>query len=772
MPSFFSYLKIFNFTLSPSNIATSILFGITLGLLPLFTPITWLILALIFIIRLNFVYLTLFWSLGEIIGLLAHDAIAMLGESILSSEIWQPLWQQWYNLSFWRLLSYNHSYVMGVSWGLIIAALPVWIGCYFLAKHTQEASITKKITQLISLPVIRLFFAINKNEQQNRLPYHWFNIPGSVFLLVLVILVGSVVYFVQTSAIKHWVNQHISAQWGAPVDVGNVSLSLSPIGFSVEDLRLSGLKNAENEALYVGNFTVHVSLYHLISGQWIIDKLQISNIRSDINELSVADNAATGQRNNKNNTDTTNNQSSSSMPSIEELVNVPSVEELLGGELITKQQTANLQAAIELAKQDSQQLQQSLPKEAQYQRHLQQLNALQQQNIDLAGVPKLIEQTNHLKSLIDSDLSQLQQALEQLDGSIDSAQRLMQQLPQASENDWQKIQQTYSLSSQGKIDFVALLIGDEMNEWVQYGRLIYQYLTPYLKSSSTSQTTEQPINYFDWGRYIAFAEDDPQPDFNIRSLLAEGDNGNWQLQLENVNFDHSISQLATTGQLIIDKTKRPKVMSVMVDHRDTKAIINQLRFDSGQYTITDKVIIENDQLSLIIGQGKEVQKMQLTLSDNNQLKGFWQQDYTNIIWHDEKMNQARGNQMRPGLFSKISDFQNRVNISGRIDAPEVSLTSNLDNRLGSILQEAASQQFNQVKQQARTTLNQQVSDALQQSKSSLISIAKTQENIKTQKRKWERQLEQPLSDLSKKIEQKARSKVEEKLKDNVLKLLQ
>lgn len=777
MTTLFNFLKIFNLNLSVKNAATSALLGFSLGMLPLFSPLVWGIIILSCVIRLHAAYLALFWLIGEVVGVFLHQPIAMVGEVILTAPPLQHLWQQWYEQIMWRLLSFNHTYVMGASALLLVCALPLWFLCYRFIHYYQKKLMSPKLKGWISFPIVRQLFGVNTKGERPPKGFmrQWINLKGGIFLVGLSVVVVTLSYVVQTSAFKRQLKDQLAAAWGAPVSIGELSLSISPLGFSIQDLRLFGLKNNQQEALSIGNLTAHASLYHLLSGKWVFPEMQFSKLLIDANELSADKKASS--------TDDSQQPAKSSSQNISKLLeNLPSVETMLSGELVTEQKSHQLEANIQHAEQGKQEWQQSIPSTAQYQRYKKQIERLQKRPFDIQSAPQRLTELEKLQVDIHSDWVKFDQAIQALRNDAQTVRNTMQEITKAVAQDWQRIDQKYQLLQQDNGELIRLLLGEKVKRWIGYGYITYTTVKPYIEEYIRTQNREKTTNFFDFGRYIHFQEKDPQPDFNIQHLVAEAGDGNWRLQLKNINFDQQISRLATTGRLRLDiHETRPKTIDITIDHRNKNNIINRVDF-ANQGLVRDKIIVDNEHLSMVLQQAQEREKFTLNLNQG-ELDGTWQQEYSAIVWDSEKMNQARGNAMRPGLFNNIIDFQNRVRIHGSLDSPKVDIQSNLDNRLYRVLREAMQQSFDTNKRKARDHLYAQTKDLLNQGRETYISLSQAQKKIATRQRQWQTDINRQLDEYkekinqqitskpAKKIEQKAQQKTED-IKRNLLKQFQ
>ena len=752
----FNLLRIFNLNLSASNSALSALLGLSMGILPLLSPIVWVILALGLILRLNAAYFALFWLLGELLGTLFNQPISTLGEYFLTAQFLQELWQQWYNQTLWRFLNFNHTYVMGSSITLIVLALPLWIIFYFLIKQYQKLFLSTKLKGFVSLPLIRKLFQVTPEGERKKISFvkKWINVKGSLFLIIMMSIMVTITYFVQTSTVKNFMHQKLSEQWGAPIEIDSVSLSLSPIGFKVVGLELSGLKDNHKKAFSAHNLTFHINLYHLVAGRLVFEDVIISQVSIDLEQFS-----SNIEDNKRQPVDTFN----IDFPAI------PTAEEILGeGQFKTYQQSQQLNTAIKSASNNTQKIKGTIPSEQVYKNYQQRIQELQKKKIDTASIPQTLQEVAKLKSEISADLEKFNQAKTALKKDFDGVHTIMKELPKAPQDDWKRIRQQYEINIANTGNLMNLIFGEKISKWVKSGQLAFNYAKPYIESYQANQSPQEPeINYFKFGRYIAFKEYDPQPSFNIRRFFAQSNNQSWTLMMRNINIDHVTSQLASTGTLTLKEpntTIAPKIINVTIDHRKHSNIINQLDFDSGQQLTKNETLLDSSNLSMIIQQANQHQSFTLNLKEKEKIYGFWQQSYTNIQWDNERMQKAKGNATRPGIFNKITDIKNQIKIGGKVTAPKIDFSSNLDSRLSNVLKGAMQQTLDANKQKAKDKLNEDASKILSEGRNSLVMLTKQKEELEKNQKKWQRELEQKLTQYQEELQKKTTSQVKEQVK--------
>ena len=113
MPLFIKFFKALNANQHPGQIALSFVLGMILGLTPLLFPHNLLIVLLIFLLRINLSALLVAFVFFTGLAYLLDSLFDQFGFWLLNLASLQPLWTDLYNQTFWQLLSFNNTIVIG-----------------------------------------------------------------------------------------------------------------------------------------------------------------------------------------------------------------------------------------------------------------------------------------------------------------------------------------------------------------------------------------------------------------------------------------------------------------------------------------------------------------------------------------------------------------------------------------------------------------------------------------------------------------------------------
>jgi uncharacterized protein (TIGR03546 family) len=119
---------------STRQLALAIALGFIAGLAPLFTLHNIAILFIVLLVRMNIGVFILALGFFKGLSYLLSPMIVNVGESLLTSEALQELWNVLYQLSLFKLAHFHHTYTLGALVLGIVLAVPL----YFLSQILIE----------------------------------------------------------------------------------------------------------------------------------------------------------------------------------------------------------------------------------------------------------------------------------------------------------------------------------------------------------------------------------------------------------------------------------------------------------------------------------------------------------------------------------------------------------------------------------------------------------------------------------------------------------
>ena len=113
-------LKILNSAADPSQISLALGFALISGLLPFFSPLSLLVLFIVFLLRVNLSAYLLGTAFFSGLAYLLDPLLHRIGLALLTASPLEGLWTALYNSTLWRIQKFNNSVVMG---GLVFGIL-------------------------------------------------------------------------------------------------------------------------------------------------------------------------------------------------------------------------------------------------------------------------------------------------------------------------------------------------------------------------------------------------------------------------------------------------------------------------------------------------------------------------------------------------------------------------------------------------------------------------------------------------------------------------
>lgn len=131
-------LKILNSDDSPSQIALAVVLAFIMGMTPLMSPHNALLLLLVLLLRVNLSLYFLALALFTLFAYLFDPLFEWVGLALLQSDALRPLWTSLYDSSFWRLMGYNNTLILGSLCCSLLLSLPLFLLMRVLVQRYRQ----------------------------------------------------------------------------------------------------------------------------------------------------------------------------------------------------------------------------------------------------------------------------------------------------------------------------------------------------------------------------------------------------------------------------------------------------------------------------------------------------------------------------------------------------------------------------------------------------------------------------------------------------------
>lgn len=509
----------------------------------------------------------------------------------------------------------------------------------------------------------------------------WSGFAG--FSLLLFVFFGFY-YFAAGPLLKLSLETFGSKALGAKLEVASVDFELNPLKLIVNKVNVTDKSNPMKNLVSFDRAEADLLFLPLLLGKTIIDDVAIEGVSFDtdrqvsgalVSTVKVSDAAITS---NENQPADDVKQSQKTVNSIGDkaLSALPSADTLLAREpLLTVVRGEQIQRSVDLHKKQISQANQALPTQADLKKYEGDLKAL------VSGSFKSLDDFKARKQAFDTLKKQIkldQAAIKQAKRVLSQAKKdLSQQWPDlqnAPVEDAKNIKGKYTLDGVGAQNLTALLLGDDVNAYIQKGLGYYEKLSPLFDSGETEKTNEQESK----GRFVEFKTDRPLPDFWIKALTFELKLSNGDIQV----VMHNISQQPDVINKPISLNARGVQLTNMdefnldgvLDYRH-QTVQNRFDFNIQKWHLEDQALgiagLSLKQGELDIQGQAQVYKASL-LADVNGL--FTQTEFSS----DASSRFAK--EMSQSLAG-IDQFTLSGTMKGDLSSPALSIKSDLDNKL-------------------------------------------------------------------------------------------
>lgn len=137
----FRFIRAINSESEPERISLALCFGMMAGALPFLSPINLLVLFLVLCLRVNvsafIIGTVLFSGLAYLLDPLFH----ITGKGLLTMGALEGLWTSLYNVTFFRLVNFNNTIVMGSFFISMVLFVPGFLVFNMLIKSYRESAL-------------------------------------------------------------------------------------------------------------------------------------------------------------------------------------------------------------------------------------------------------------------------------------------------------------------------------------------------------------------------------------------------------------------------------------------------------------------------------------------------------------------------------------------------------------------------------------------------------------------------------------------------------
>lgn len=582
----------------------------------------------------------------------------------------------------------------------------------------------------------------------------WFRPWGiGVFVVVIALLVIGFVFFAD-SLVKRTVESVGSDANGAKVELGSVSLSFSPLGFTLANLQVTDATAPMSNAMQVERIRFALEGGALLRRKFVITDLSAEGIRFNTPRTvsgaipKVAEPIAKPDA-----------------PGIFDSIEFPKVEFPDVGDVLLKEDLASTRIAEQLretldkAKVEWPQRMAGLPDDAVlkgYPERIQQarpnLKGNTQQDVQevLAGIKRL----EALRDDVGRDIDRVKEAKQAWDKDSEAWSQQTRDLIAAPAADFNRLREKYSLDAGGFANASRAMFGGEAAHWGEVGTTWYKKLSVLLASRNKNTEPERKRGK---GVDVRFPEHEPLPDFLIRSAKLSLDIPVGLLKGEVRNITHDQQTLGRPMTLSFFAENMQGLDDIEIEgtfnHVTPGASKDNVSIKARGVHISDYVLVQRPEFPLSITSAL------VDLDGVATLQGGALEVQADAAFHDAGLSLVPGKssgelaQVLAAAFADVKKFNLNAKLSGTLKKYDVDLRSDLDTSLRDALNRQFRQRSEKFLAEARARIEGQVRDARQKLEAKLGDL-KVYETQLDQRRKQ-------LEESAQKVQQELRAAVDQ-----------
>jgi uncharacterized protein (TIGR03545 family) len=487
---------------------------------------------------------------------------------------------------------------------------------------------------------------------------------------------------------------------GAKVELAEASVTLLPASLTLKQLRITNADAPMQNIVEVGNISASIDSLELFGRRLVINEMDLSGLQFNTPRKSSG---ATSDRSTAG-----SDESIFDLGGVIPGMSLPDVNSLIEKEkqafLMEYEDISNNLQAVEAG---WQQRIDGLPDDAQIEEYNQRWKKAKKGNI--------LQKASAIKSLkkdIDKDLSDIKSLKKQLAEDTKTVKSELNRANNLPSTQTQRILSDVGLGS-AEGDFTSAILGDQLKP------LLQQSLN-YLKqmSGAAPQQPEEPVYARGKGTWVTFKEDNPVPELLIK--LARLD-GVFSIAKQDIHFTgqaqdlshqpalwHKPASFQLKGQSADDARL---VAQGVLDHRETVSK-DSLDVSLESFPLVDYAISEKADLQIMINKALSDFSAKLDLEGEVILADI-KSGFSDLELQVNSDNPGSSTSVISDTLSTLNAFDMALKVTGTLNNPAMSLSSDLDNILGKALKSKLNEQAAALKDELTAAISQQMSPELE-----------------------------------------------------------
>jgi len=487
---------------------------------------------------------------------------------------------------------------------------------------------------------------------------------------------------------------------GAKVELAGASVTLLPTSLTLKQLRITNPDAPMQNIVEVGNISASIDSLELFGRRLIINEMDLSGLQFNTPRKSSG---ATSDRSTAG-----SDESIFDLGGVIPGMSLPDVDSLIEKEkqafLKEYEDISNHLKALEAG---WQQRIDGLPDDAQIEEYKQRWEKAKKGNI--------FEKAAAMKSLkkdVDMDLGDIKSLKKQLAEDTKTVKSELNRAKNLPATQTQRILSDVGLGS-AEGDFTSAILGDQLKPLLQRS-------LNYLKqmSGSAPQQPEEPVYARGKGTWVTFKEDNPVPELLIKFARLDGvlsiakQDIHFTGQAEDLSHQPALWHKPASFQLEGQSADDAQLVAQgILDHRET---VNKdsLNISLESFPLVDYAISEKADLQIMINKALSNFSAKLNLEGEVILADI-KTGFSDLGLQVNSANPSSSTSVISDTLSTLNAFDMALKVTGTLNKPAMSLSSDLDNILGKALKSKLKEQAAALKDKLTGAISQQMSPELE-----------------------------------------------------------
>lgn len=524
---------------------------------------------------------------------------------------------------------------------------------------------------------------------------------GWLVFLALLATVLLLVYVLAGTVIRIGMVYTLEKAVGAEVNIDDVSLSLSPLALTIEDLQITNKDKPTHNTISFTKANAALEVWPALLGYYVVNDLSIDGLAYGTERRSPGK-VYRGEL----------AEESEKVDLAEVLqLDLPDADELMArANLQTEAKGEALQQQANTQKKQLESLKSQLPNRENLEKIQADIKALTDSKIEnAADLAAKTEQLKKLQDALKAERDKVRQVQQQLTQSREQLETAVTELRSASAADWKQLQQLANIGEGGLAPISEILLGDVWGDRIAQLESIYRLVKPYIPEDFGQGETADAEPEPTLPNRILPLPSQPYPDFLVRNArinwLIGG--GEATISAQDITAQHHIINSATRFNLDVQRLPKLAAFTMNGDFAVRDQMVTNLQWDMDGFAL-DAMTIGGGESALNLAAGLLNSTGSLKLVDNQ----IDQQAQVVLQQPDFSSSGNKYIQQLAGLLNQQSQIPLTLGATGLLSDPDVSVRSPLDRLLGDALLGEAKEKVAALESKLRSQLDRKLEEQL------------------------------------------------------------